>query len=568
MNIRWKTMSLSAKIAAAILGIFILSTAALFGIQQSLYSRNFKGVLGNLQQSVMELKREAAQDVLLEVKIASAGSLERGEFNQFMNFAKQQEQLKEIRAFSFYGKAGKVELSSDPARIGQPAAAELWEKAQGSRELFVIENDEAFSFYHPLRVDADMRRLYPDRNVGDLYGLLHLEVSKEKVNRMLAAARDDYKASANKTLWIALASMTLAAGAVLAVAWFVSRRLTKPLRSAVAMLQDIAQGEGDLTKRLAVSGRDEIGELARWFNTFVGKVQDIVRKISDGASTLADSSTELSATAAEMAGGAAETTGKSAEVATAAEQMSGNMRNVAAATEQMSVNVKAVAAAVEQMTASISEVAKNAEQSAAVADQASKLARLSNSTIEQLGGAADEIGKVIETIQDIAEQTNLLALNATIEAARAGDAGKGFAVVASEVKELAKQTAAATEDIRRRIEAIQRSTRESVGSIAQIADVIEQVNSVSRTIASAVEEQNVTTREIAKNLAQASSGADSVATVVGQSAVASQDITQNIAGVDCAVKQTVQGASRTQSASGQLSRLAGQLQQLVGQFKV
>ena len=130
MSLRWKTMSLSAKIAAAILGIFVLSTVVLFGIQQTLYSRNFDAILGDLQKSVMELKREAAQDVLLEVKTATAGSLQRGEFAQFMNFAKQQEQLKEIRAFSFYGTAGKVELSSDPKRIGQPAAAELWEKAQ------------------------------------------------------------------------------------------------------------------------------------------------------------------------------------------------------------------------------------------------------------------------------------------------------------------------------------------------------------------------------------------------------------------------------------------------------
>ena len=151
-------------------------------------------------------------------------------------------------------------------------------------------------------------------------------------------------------------------------------------------------------------------------------------------------------------------------MAAAAEQMSANMSIMSASTEQMSGNVKAVASAVEQLTASINEIAKSAEQAATVANSAAGLAKAGNTTIGDLGTAAGEIGKVIEVIQDIAEQTNLLALNATIEAARAGDAGKGFAVVATEVKELARQTAAATEDIRRRIGGIQTST----GQVVQV----------------------------------------------------------------------------------------------------
>ena len=567
MSLKLKTMSLSVKITGTIVGIFVLSTAVLFVIQQVLYARSVNAILGDLQKSVMELKREAAQDVLLEVKTATAGSLQRGEFAQFMNFAKQQEQLKEIRAFSFYGSAGKVELSSDPARIGQAAAAELWQKAQAARELFVVENDEAFSFYHPLRVDADMRRLNPDRNVGDLYGLLHLEFSKEKVNRMLAAARADYEATTRTTLWIVLLSMAGAAGAVLAVGWFISLQITKPLRSAVAMLQDIAQGEGDLTKRLAVASGDEIGELAKWFNTFVAKLQDIVHKIGDGAARLATSSNELSATATQLASGAEETTNQSNSVAAAAEEMSANMNGVAASTEQMSANVRVVASAVEELTASIGEVARSAEQAASVADTAAGLAGDGNAKITELGAAASAIGKVIEVIQDIAEQTSLLALNATIEAARAGDAGKGFAVVATEVKELAKQTAAATEDIRRRIEGIQSSTGQAVRSIGDIAESIKQVNEVSRTIASAVEEQSITTREIAKNVAETSTAAQTVARGVAESAAVTREIAKNISEVDTAARQTAQGATVTQAASNKISDVTEQLHDLVGQFK-
>lgn len=288
------------------------------------------------------------------------------------------------------------------------------------------------------------------------------------------------------------------------------------------------------------------------------------RPIFTAVNSLASAATELSATASQLASGAEETTAQSATVAAAAEEMATNMNSVASSSEEMAANVRAVASAIEQMNTSISEVARNAEQAAGVARNAARLASDSNSKIAQLGTAAKEIGNVIEVIQDIAEQTNLLALNATIEAARAGEAGKGFAVVATEVKELARQTAAATEDIRRRIEAIQATTGETVQSIEQITQVIEQVNSVSQTIASAVEEQTVTTKEIAQNVAQTSTAVDTVAGGVAQSASATKEITRTIAGVDQAASQTAQGASVTQTASQTLAQLAEQLQTLVG----
>jgi methyl-accepting chemotaxis protein len=210
---------------------------------------------------------------------------------------------------------------------------------------------------------------------------------------------------------------------------------------------------------------------------------------------------------------------------------------------------------------------RSAGRAASAAADAAQLVDASNTQIGDLGSAAEQVGKVIEVIQDIAEQSNLLALNATIEAARAGDAGKGFAVVATEVKALARQTASATEDIRKRIDGIQRSTGLTVKSIAGISDVIRQVNDLSRIIASAVEEQSITTREIARNVAQTSTAAQSVAKGVAESASASQEIARIIAGVDQAAKQTAQGASQTQSTGRGLSTVAEQLRSMVGQFK-
>ena len=208
--------------------------------------------------------------------------------------------------------------------------------------------------------------------------------------------------------------------------------------------------------------------------------------ISRNAQTLAASSDQLTSSSQAMAANSEET---SAQAGT-----------VSAAAEQVSKNVQTVAAGAEEMTASIKEIAKNAHEATRVATSAVKMAELTSATIAKLGESSIEIGKVIKVITSIAEQTNLLALNATIEAARAGEAGKGFAVVANEVKELAKETAKATEDISQKIDAIQGDTNEAVKAIKEIREIIGQVNDISTTIASAVEEQTATTNEIGRNV--------------------------------------------------------------------
>jgi methyl-accepting chemotaxis protein len=293
---------------------------------------------------------------------------------------------------------------------------------------------------------------------------------------------------------------------------------------------------------------------------------DMTQKLTGVAGNLNNSAQTLSSTAEQLTNGASEATNLSTSVSAAAEEMSANMNGVSASTEEMSANVRSVAAAIEEMTASIAEVAQNAERAAGVAQEAAILTESSSAKIGQLGTAATEIGKVIEVIQDIAEQTNLLALNATIEAARAGEAGKGFAVVATEVKELAKQTATATDDIRSRIEAIQAATTEAVNAIGQIETVIRNVNDVSRTIASAVEEQRITTTEISRSVSETTQAVDTVSKSIVESATASREITQNMVKVDQASRQTSLGASSAKDAGEELLALATDLQGLVRQL--
>ena len=279
-------------------------------------------------------------------------------------------------------------------------------------------------------------------------------------------------------------------------------------------------------------------KIVEGFNHTLDTVVDPLKVAASQASALASSAEELTAVSNQMASNAEET-------ATQANVVS-------AASEQVSKNVTVVATGSEQMQASIREISKSANESAKVAKAAVAVTESTNATISKLGESSVEIGKVIKVITSIAQQTNLLALNATIEAARAGEAGKGFAVVANEVKELAKETAKATEEIGQKIDAIQTDTKGAVQAIGEISGIINQINDISNNIASAVEEQTVTTNEIARN--------------VGEAAKGTGEIAKNIGGVAIAAQNTTHGANDMQKAAQALSGMAAQLQGLVSKF--
>ncbi len=256
----------------------------------------------------------------------------------------------------------------------------------------------------------------------------------------------------------------------------------------------------------------------------------------------------VSASAISLGSSAEELSAFSSKMASNAEETATQANVVSAASEQVSQNVQTVATGVNEMNSAILEISKNSSESARVAQQAVADAKAANATISKLGDSSAEIGKVIKVITSIAEQTNLLALNATIEAARAGEAGRGFAVVANEVKELAKETARATEDISRKIEAIQGDTKGAVESIKQIGQVIAQINDISNTIASAVAQQTATATEMSRSVREAAKG--------------TAEIAENITSVAQAAQNTTQGATNCQQAAVELAKMATDLQQL------
>ena len=416
------------------------------------------------------------------------------------------------------------------------------------------------------KADGSRAKIAELRTIGERVTALTAKVTNS-VNASRAELGEDLKASAESTVTWTIALLVLATAFGAAAAWWISRSIASPLGKLLDALRDIAQGDGDLTKRLPATTQDELGRVAGLFNEFVSKIQGVISELGGKNAKLVDQASTLSTTATSLSSGASSAGSRITQSSGSAQQTAEMMRGVHSTVDGMTERVRSAAAAVEEMSASISEVESSAKNSLDVSTQANELAAESNERMADMNTAAEEIGRVVSTIQEIAEQTNLLALNATIEAARAGDAGKGFAVVADEIKELARQTSESTGDIRGRIEHIQATTTTAVDAIARIADVIGAMHEHSQSIASAVGEQRGATEEIAQSLSQTSGSAESVARSVESSSEAAHTIHGDLAELETITKATGEQAESTRNAGQALVTVTSEIDTLVRRFK-
>jgi methyl-accepting chemotaxis protein len=361
-------------------------------------------------------------------------------------------------------------------------------------------------------------------------------VDTEEANAAAAAgqAAADYRSSRTTMLVV----LVLGTAVAVALGALVARSIVRGLHRVRALADALERG--DLTVTAGLTSRDEVGRMGSALDAAVGTLRGVIGTIDQSSSSLASAAEQLSASSGQIAASAEETAAQAGVVSAAAEQVSRNVQTVAAGSEQMG--------------ASIQEIAQSASRAAEVAGRGVAAVGTTTATMDRLGDSSTEIGNVVKLITSIAEQTNLLALNATIEAARAGEAGKGFAVVAGEVKELAQETAKATDDIARRVQAIQADASGAVTAIGEVEAIIAQINDFQLSISSAVEEQTATTSEMNRSVAEAATG--------------SGEIASNIAGVAGAADVTTQGAAESRHAVAALAQMSTELRQVVGQFRV
>ncbi len=459
---------------------------------------------------------------------------------------------------------------------GERDGENVWETKDAKGDLFIqeivkrgqaLKPGEFSKFQYSLLSPGDPQPRQKTVNIayfGPWQWIIGAGTWEEEIKRGVTIIHNSNRVSRNLMLGVSAAALVS-----IAILWILlARSIVSPIRRAADMLKDISEGEGDLTKRLEVKSKDEVGRLAYYFNNFVGKLQEIITSIAGNVETLAATSTDLATVSRSLTTSAKEAADTSDSVAAASEEMSANFQSVAAAMEQSTSNVNMIASSTEEMTATVGEIAENAAKARGIADTAVKQSQSASTKMANLGQSATNIGRVTEAITEISEQTNLLALNATIEAARAGEAGKGFAVVANEIKELAKQTAAATVDIKNQINEMQTTTTTTVADIEKISDVIVEISNVINVIATAVEEQSAATGEISGNIAQASQGIAEVNENVAQSTVVAADITRDVSGISTQARQVGEGSAQVQASAQNLSDLSGQLEILVKKFKV
>lgn len=356
------------------------------------------------------------------------------------------------------------------------------------------------------------------------------------------------------TLVASLITATLALAIIVALALLVVRTISTPLSSTVLAMRDVAQGDGDLTRRLQVAGRDEIGALANAFNSFADQVQGLVRNINSTSATLNDSSIELAQIMAQAERGVEQQKSESDQVATAMDEMTATAQEVASSASEAS---KAAHNAASQVNDAQSLVAQTQTVIAGLTEQVSEGVQI----IETLGADAQRIDSVLEVIRNIAEQTNLLALNAAIEAARAGESGRGFAVVADEVRTLASRTQSSIQEIQHTIEALQHDSSKAVSTITAISqrseETVTQTHAVSQALQSITEAVNIIND---MNL-QIASAAEEQTAVSGH-------INQNIHQIVAINQQTSEGTRQAGQATARLSQLAAQLAQDVSRYRV
>lgn len=439
----------------------------------------------------------------------------------------------------------------------QPIASEM-----GKQEIGAVRT--AFDEYKLLnaQVLGLVEAGHPDQAQGlsvsksfEIFARIRKPLDEAKKRAASDLARQKVEATElyDHLFWSMVVVIVLGVGLGLGMGWFVVAETARRLRKLSAHVRDVAEGEGDLTKRIPIVHQDELGEVGVWFNRFVEGLDEIVSSVA--------TDTE--------------------QIAYAVEHLSASAQHVAEASAEQSNRAAAVSHAMQEMSASVSEVSRNSSEASMTAQQAGQAAvggtqtvnntvsimqeianasRESAQTIQQLDQSSDQIGKIIAVIDEIAGQTSLLALNAAIEAARAGEHGKGFAVVASEVRKLAERTTSATKEIGSMITGVQQTTQQAVSVMDESSSKVSYGLEVSRQCSDALQQISDRAAEVEGMISQ-------IAAAATQQAASTEEVNNSMGAIVDQVREATRSASESAEACQQLAVLSNELQSRVNRFK-
>jgi methyl-accepting chemotaxis protein len=497
-------------------------------------------VNGEYQKTVYAFR---AMDALDQLEVSVQRLVLVSDVNEIARLKKEIEEARStyrenVKMLSEIEKNQKgIALIEDSKAQATPAAAannQVIELALANKkgEALSLLLKEAIPLTKKLQATFEAQVSYQEGNVKDAY----------------ASAENDFKR--NRLLMIIVGSIAFLLG--LAGAIFLTNNFVTRLNRVSAAMGKVA--DGDLSTKINIFAKDEIGDLGRAINRMLESMHNMVTSIKSTAEQVASASTQLYATSEQIATGAEEVASQAGTVATASEEMSCTSSEIAS---NCLMAVESSQRASDSASSGFAVVQETVDEMGRIAERVKESAQ----TVESLGARSDQIGEIVGTIEDIADQTNLLALNAAIEAARAGEQGRGFAVVADEVRALAERTTKATKEIGAMIKAIQMETKGAVSSMEEGVKAVEKgtadASRSGHALQEILEQANAVTMQI-----------NQIATAAEEQTATTNEITHNIQQITEVVHETAKGSQESASAASQLSRLAEELQQLVGSFKL